>query len=312
MTSGPQYDLLGFGVAAADELIELDELPPPDVKVDLRSHETQCGGICVNALVAASRLGLRCHYVGTLGGNELSDIVRQGMDAEDVTYTPPIDDPGAGPSHAFIMIDRSTGTRTILMDKSRVREMSIDDLPDSLLRSTRTLYVDAWRMTAGLPAVQAARRLGVQVIADFEEYEPERVAELLPFVDHLILPHAYAKLLTKLDDPKESVLALAEVPRVCTAVTCGIDGCHYVCGDSPRELLHQPAFIVEVVDSTGCGDAFHGAYITAVLEGRRIPESISFAAAAAALSARAIGAQAGLPNREEVENLLAAHTSASI
>ena len=76
--------------------------------------------------------------------------------------------------------------------------------------------------------------------------------------------------------------------------------------------MHQTAFSADVVDSTGCGDAFHGAYIAAVLDERSTAEAIRFAAAAAAVSTRAIGAQAGLPRREEVEACLAAQPSASV
>jgi sugar/nucleoside kinase (ribokinase family) len=69
-------------------------------------------------------------------------------------------------------------------------------------------------------------------------------------------------------------------------------------------VRHQPAFPAEIVDTTGCGDAFHGAYIAAMLDGLDVAASMRFAAAAAALSARALGAQAGLATRAEVEALL--------
>ena len=303
-SGGRKFDVLGFGVTAVDELIELETMPAVDVKVDVRSHQTQCGGICVNALAAATRLGLRCHYAGPLGRNRLSQIVRDGMDAEGITYEDPLDDPDAGPCHAFILIDCSAGTRTILMNKARVRPMS-GPLPDALLAGTRALYVDAWRAETGLDAVRRAAALGVQVFADFEEGDPERVRPMFPHVDHLILPVGYARRATGLDKAGEIIGALDPATRPCTAVTCGDDGCFFTTNDSPNRVQHQPAFKIQVVDTTGCGDAFHGAYVAAILNGRAVPDAIRFATAAAALCACAVGAQAGLPTHDQVERLLA-------
>lgn len=304
----PRIDLLGYGVAAVDELIELDAWPDADVKVDLRRHQTQAGGICVNALAAAARLGKRCHFAGPLGVNELSDVVRRGMTDAGVTFEPPADDPEAGPSHAFILVDRAGGTRTILMDKSRVRELPPDGVPDRLIAASRALYVDAWHLDAGARAVEAARRHGVQTIADFEEHDPARVRPLLPMIDHLILPVGYAGRLAGADDDAAglavTLAATAPAGRPCTAVTVGTAGCWYVTPGDPGRARHVPAFEVRVTDTTGCGDAFHGAYIAAVLDGLDVPEALRFAAAAAALNARAVGAIAGLPTAAEIAGLL--------
>ena len=310
--SDRDLDLLGFGVATVDELIELDSMPEPDVKVDVRSHDTQCGGLCLNALAAAARLDLRCRYVGPLGADRFSGIVRRRMDAAGISYPDDIADPEAGPTHAFILVDRAAGTRTIFMDKSRVRDMAPEDLPDSLLARTRALYVDAWRLAAGLDAVRRAAGLGVTVIADFEEDDPERVRELLPYVDHLILPHAYARRLTGAERVRDVLAALEPQSRPCTAVTCGEAGSFFVCGDEAPEIRYQPAFEVEVVDTTGCGDAFHGAYIAAVLDDRPVAESMRYASAAAALCARALGAQAGLATYEQIAALVQGGTAVAV
>jgi sulfofructose kinase len=71
-------------------------------------------------------------------------------------------------------------------------------------------------------------------------------------------------------------------------------------------VFHQPAFRVETVDTTGCGDVFHGAYAAALCEGRGLEERLRFAAAVAALKATREGGQKGIPSREEAERFLAA------
>ncbi len=69
-------------------------------------------------------------------------------------------------------------------------------------------------------------------------------------------------------------------------------------------VRHQPAFPVEVVDTTGCGDVFHGAYASALAEGLDLPVRVRLAAAAAALKATQPGGQAGIPSRGKVEAFL--------
>jgi len=66
---------------------------------------------------------------------------------------------------------------------------------------------------------------------------------------------------------------------------------------------HQDAFPVEVVDTTGAGDAFNGALAWGLADGRSIDEAVALGAAAGALATRALGARAALPDREEVERL---------
>ncbi len=112
-----------------------------------------------------------------------------------------------------------------------------------------------------------------------------------------------ARQLTGRDDAESVVQVLARTPRDCTAVTCGEEGCWFT-DESGAGVSHQPAFETEVVDTTGCGDAFHGAYVASIIRGGSVAASIRFASAAAAINATTVGAQAGLPRRDQVERLL--------
>ncbi len=87
------------------------------------------------------------------------------------------------------------------------------------------------------------------------------------------------------------------------AVTCGAAGCWFLSPENPRPQ-HQPAFAVEAVDTTGCGDVFHGAYAAALLRAMDTPARIRFAAAAAALKATRPGGQEGSPRDEELGRFL--------
>jgi len=86
-------------------------------------------------------------------------------------------------------------------------------------------------------------------------------------------------------------------------VTAGERGCWYAERDGP--VHHVPALVVPVVDTTGCGDVFHGAYAAAIARGEPAARAIAIANVAAGLKATQPGGRAGIPNWETVEQVLA-------
>ena len=155
-----------------------------------------------------------------------------------------------------------------------------------------------------LRAALVAREANVAVIADFEYVSSPLFPDLLALVDHLILPAGFAAQLSGRSDPREAALALWSERRELVAITCGADGAWWVDRDAPGQPRHQPAYAVRVVDTTGCGDVFHGAYAAALARGLPAEARMRYAAAAAALKATQPGGQAGIPTRGEVEALL--------
>ncbi|MHB8520168.1 MAG: PfkB family carbohydrate kinase [Limisphaerales bacterium] len=91
--------------------------------------------------------------------------------------------------------------------------------------------------------------------------------------------------------------------RAVVIVTCGEKGCYSADASAPRARL-WPTFKVKAVDTTGCGDVFHGAYAAALAQGMGLAERIRVASAAAALKATRPGGQAGIPTRAAVDKFL--------
>lgn len=297
-------DLLGFGIAAVDDLVELPQFPEPGTKMDVLARQRQGGGLCTTALVAAARLGLRCVYAGILGDNELSAFVRDSLTHEGVEVVGTARHPCAKPFHSTILIDRTTGERTILSHAHDVVGPEPEDIDETLIRTSRLVFVDHLGPAGTLHACTVARACGVPMVADIERVREPLVCDIMALVDHLIMPLRLAREVTGRHHPEDVVRALADVRRACTAVTDGIRGCWYTMADDRGSVRHQPAFPIDVVDTTGCGDVFHGAYAAATLWGYGIPESVRFASAAAALKATRSGAQAGAPTKAAVTAFL--------
>jgi sulfofructose kinase len=146
-----------------------------------------------------------------------------------------------------------------------------------------------------------ARDAGIPVVADFENADDPQFSTLLALVDHLILSHGFASRITGESDPAMAARALWTSGRRAVAVTCGRDGCWYVGDEHPAAPYHEPALAVETVDTTGCGDVFHGAYAAALVFGHDTRLALRFASVAAGLKASCHGGQAGIPTRAAVE-----------
>ena len=298
----PAFDLLGLGTVAVDDLLFVEQYPPPDSKVRIARQERHCGGMTATALVAASRLGARCAYAGVLGEDELSAFALSRMAAEGIDLSAARRQAGAGCIHSYVVVDERQRTRTIFYDMDGFVGASAGWPEPEWILSARVLFVDHLGVPGMVRAARLAREAGIPVVGDLESDRDPDFAELLDTVDHLIIPEAFAR---KLSDQTEAAAAaqwLSDETRV-VVVTCGERGCWYI--DPAGQLCHQPAYPVSVVDTTGCGDVFHGAYAAGLARGLSLEERVQLASAAAALKATQPGGQHGIPTWAAVEDFLA-------
>lgn len=297
------YDILGLGAAAVDHLIYVPSYPPPNAKSYVLRSERQCGGLTATALVAATRLGARCAYAGMLGDDEASRFVIATLQREGVDLSHLVVAADAGPIRSVIIVGMAGGTRNVFPEHP-TQCGAHPNLPDAdVIRSARVLFVDHLGVPGMIRAARIAREAGIPVVSDVERDLPG-CAELLALVDHVVMSWEFASTLTGCSTPADAVRALWTPARSLVAVTSGAAGCDF--STDGHAVHHQPAFRVEVVDTTGCGDVFHGAYCAALARGDDAATRIRFASAAAALKATQRGGQAGAPTLADVTHFLAA------
>jgi sulfofructose kinase len=298
-------DILGLGCVAVDDLLYVESYPPADSKARILSRDRQCGGLTATALVAAARQGAQCAYAGMLGEDESSQFVVQRLQQEGIDVRHLRRRADARPIRSVIIVDRDRNTRTIFYDLEGAVPVAPDWPPAELVQSARVLFVDHFGVEGVLRAARLALAAGIPVVADLESSsDAPAFAELLAAVDHPIVSLDFARQWTGCEGPAEAALALWSPQRQAAVVTCGADGCWYVGRDEPTRARHQPAFAVQVVDTTGCGDVFHGAYAAGLARGLDLPARVQWAAATAALKATRPGGQSGIPARSAVEAFL--------
>ncbi len=293
-------DVLGLGSVAFDDLLYVDEYPAPDRKTRVQQKAERVGGLTGGALMTAARLGARCAYAGRLGLDAASRLVDEAFIREGIETRWASRDASHGVGRGTIIVSLKHGTRNVF--SQHTGKTGADDLQpaEAVIRRARVLFVDHHGVDGSIRAARIARECGNAVVADFERNDPPRFSELLDLVDHLILPEDFACRLTGTDFAKEAVAELRTPGREVVIVTAGDRGCWFA-GSNHGSVQHMPALKVDAVDTTGCGDTFHGAYAAALAQGAALEARLRFATAAAAFKAAAPIGSDGLPRREDLD-----------
>ncbi len=300
-----KYDVLGVGVAAVDDLIYVSDYPHIDCKVPVHGSARQGGGPACTAIAAVGSLGGRAAYVARFGGDDLSRFIESALERRGVDISHIVVDPEGGPYHSVIVVDRA-GHRNVFYNPALYKVVGADNLPRALVESTALVLLD--HITEpGLTAVaEKVHALGVPILGDIEGCSASS-KEMARLTDYLVVPKEWALWASGTSDPREACAFLARTGRIATVVTDAARGCYLSAQPDPA-VRHCPAFKVEVFDTNGCGDTFHGAFGLAVARGLAVEDAITFASAAAALKAMAAGGNRrgweALPALDEVLHFL--------
>jgi len=299
-----KWDILGIGTAAVDDLLLVEEFPRPESKVDILESTRQGGGQTATAMVAAARQGVKAAFCCHLGFDDLSLYTIRELEKEGVDCSPCVQSEEGNPFHSTIIVDQSQQTRTILHSGGNLCPPE-NVITAAMISQTRYLFIDDNSRGAGIKAARIARSLGIPVIADVEPDPPPEYMEMLPLIDHLVIGRELAAALSGKTSLSEIASGLCGKDRTCCIVTAGDEGCWYSIHGEPA--MYAPGYQVGVIDTTGCGDVFHGAYAAALARGETIAQAVKLANASAALKATKLGGRLGIPDLATLQRFLADH-----
>ena len=192
------YDVLGVGISAVDDTLTVESYPQPGAKVAVLSSARHGGGLACTAIAAVAVLGGKTAFIARFGTDELSNYIRSNLSQRGVDVSHIISDPISQPYHSRIIIDRTTGERTIFYDLSGYRPVRAADVSAELLASARVLLVDFLNAPGPLELILKARRANVPVVLDIEGQSVES-APVLEHVDHLVVPEEFARWISGCD-----------------------------------------------------------------------------------------------------------------
>lgn len=280
------WDVVGAGAAAVDELVFVAGAIS-DGKGRVLRRERRFGGNIATALAVAARAGASTAFIGHLPDEASGSDLLEQLRAEGIDLSAARMSPHVRAIRSTILVGER-GERFIAYDDDTPIGLP-EDLDLDLVRNARVVVLDSYGVAAGVRAVAAARAAGVAVVVDVEQARHRQTGELLDLADHLVLPRDFALHWTGTANPAQAVEGLWRTDRAAVVITDGADGCWYRSADDAQLLHHHPALDVAVVDTTGCGDAFHGGYAAALARGAAVADCVVAATAAAADCATRVG-----------------------
>lgn len=296
-----RFDLLCLGGAAVDWVLRVPRLPRSDEKLTAALAGRFPGGLVGNAACAAARLGLRVAWSGLLGDDEGGKLLLQSF------Y-----DFGVNVEAAEIGKERLSDFTVVLLEPDGCRTILVvnpghalpplsDRLVDFIVQA-RMVYTVPWSKEWLTELVHLCQHFDVPLALDVETTASKSLdGDLANLSGVAVLFCSQASLQTANKDPESMIVYWLEQGVGQVVVTQGSAGAWVY---TIQNRWYHPAFSVPVVDTTGAGDCFHAAYLTALLEGKPPEESLRFASAAAALAVQHLGTREGLPSRDEVMGFL--------
>ena len=287
-------DVLTIGLTTLDILgYPIDTLPAEDRGELISGIDVVPAGTAGGFALVTAVLGLKTQLISALGDDRIGRFVRMVLNEHgvDTSLVPVL--PGL-PSSATILPIDSHGRRPTLHAPGAAMLTEVTEAAIEAARHARHVH---WAAIGGMridPAararfLQAARDGGAGVSCDLIAPGPGAAAELaavLPFVDVFMPSLTEALEVTKTASAEAAAKAFLEMGARCCIVKLGASG---VLIASTEGCVAMPAFRVEVVDTTSCGDAFCAGFVAGQLQGWGTQKSARFGAATAAMVAQGLG-----------------------
>jgi ribokinase len=306
-TPSPHPTVLGFGALNLDRIYYVDRIVRPDEEGFINSTENHPGGSAANTIVGLSRLGIRTGYIGKVAKDEsgrilLDDLSFEGVDTTGVSITNNQDDRSG---ECLIMVD-GRGDRGILVDPGVNDTISAADVDMDRINSAALVHMTSFVCKNSDTSLKTQKQVAARTTADISLdpgtlYAERGMEALIEFISRarVVLPSDHElQLMTGCEDVREGASMLIDAGAQWVAVKMGADGCYVTDGTIQKQI---PAQKVNVVDTTGAGDAFNAGFIHGMLQGKTIVTCAQMGNITASIKITKRGARSGLPHRDQLD-----------
>ena len=287
------------GITVRDIIFSVESLPSGPGKTHATERREVGGGPAANAAVAVSRLGGAARFVGPLGDDPLGEELIEELSELDVDTSRARSVSGARSPLSTVVVDPN-GERTIVNHTDRRLFEEAEPVIDGDLDGADAVLVDVRWLRGAVTALDWARDRGIPGIVDFD-IGADVSRPFLEKASHVVFSSDAVRRTAGKSELETSLLEVSRQTGAWIAVTDGSRGTFWLDGGV---VQHSPAFDVEVVDTTGAGDIYHGVFALALAEARSEKEAIELSSAAAAISCTRFGGRSGIPLRDELEAFL--------
>jgi ribokinase len=301
-----RFDVIGFGALNVDKLYKVNKIAGPEEEGFIKGFEEACGGSAANTIVGLARLGCKVGFIGKVAKDRegkmlLEDFRREGVNTKGIIRAE------AGRSGTVMGFVDERGERALYVDPGVNDTISFEEIDMGYACQAKFIHLTSF---VGEKSFEAQKRLvenlpeDVKVSLDPGElYARKGIKALNPVLKRtfVFMPNSRElTLLTGMEDHVKGAEKMLGLGVKIVAVKLGGKGCYVTDG---KESHHVEAFKVQIVDTTGAGDAFCAGFLYGVLNGKSLKECAKLGNFVASRCIMKMGARTGLPRLEDLKML---------
>ncbi len=298
-----EYDIVGIGVSTLDILTIVPEFAAKEGVQQAIDAKFQGGGPVATALVAAAKLGAKVAMIDSLGDDFVGQAILKEFNSYGVITKHLKITSGKTSSIASVWIRERDGQRAIAYRPGNAAELTDNDLNLEIIKKAQILHLNGRHLQCCFAACKLAKQHGVKISFDGGggRYRSE-LDPLIPLIDICIVARDFAEKYAKTTNIQNTAQCLLNQGCELVVITDGDRGSYIF---TQTENFHQPAFKLDkVVDTTGCGDVYHGVFLFSLISGMSLRESAQRATAAAAINTQRIGGRGMLSTMSEITDFI--------
>jgi len=301
-----RFDVVGFGALNVDKLFKVNKLAKAEEESFVEDYAEACGGSAANTVVGLARLGCKVGYIGKVGCDREGEVLIQDFCNEGVN-TAGVVRAEQGKSGSVMGFVDKKGARALYVNSGVNDTITIDEVNARYAAQAQFLHLTSFvgdetlqTQKKLLDAVPESTKVSFDPGALYARRDP---ATLEPIIrkTYVLMPNALElTLLTGEIAYSKGADAMISRGVKIVAVKLGSDGC-YVTDGNERHVIEP--FKVDVVDTTGAGDAFCAGFLYGLVNGKNLLECGKLGNFVASRCVMKMGARAGLPFVEDLELL---------
>ncbi|MBV24077.1 MAG: hypothetical protein CMM21_03570 [Rhodospirillaceae bacterium] len=288
------------GIATLDQIFQVESFSNEGGKTRAKAYQSVGGGIAANAAVAIARAGGQAFLATNLGDDLigaaiLKELKKDQIDASRVNIVQGL----ASPVASILINDE--GERQIVTHFSPAlftSDLSLPDLPSACA----AVMADIRWPGGACAALASAKKRGIPGVVDLEIVDDQDIKPFLVHASHIVVPRKSLERATGLFDPTAALQQLRQATDAHVSATLGPEGVIWLEGDTVQWL---PALQIDVLDTTGAGDVFHGILAMELGRGRGFRDAATEANLVAALKCTRTGGRHSVPNSAQIETFKA-------
>ena len=337
MSTFPQkhIDIVGIGASTLDRFIVVDHYPTGREVQQVVSSTTDGGGPVATALAVAGKYGARTAMIDSIGDDMVGRHILDDFEKYNVNTDSIQVESGASSGVATILVKQSTGERAVFFERSTATEPAFLDAHKELIESAYILHINGRHRQLMRSAMDVAKESGTIISLDGGAQRYDKDMKPITEDSHIVIvARDYAEKYTGTTDLEEACRIIHERGALIAGVTDGANGSYFVWPDGTPYRC-EPFSQAIVVDTTGAGDSFHGAFLAMltktlckIADGtdtstmnetsqslnaidllhscahEDLEKAATFASAVAALNTQGIGGRSPLPSLEDIKALI--------